>query len=160
MRAESCVIGSSTWPAKNNRAVSMIANRSAKKTGATSANSSAADARRLRRKRRSSLRIEPVEETEACMGSSGLERHIILSERSSGNSLGKRFLRYGQNGCPHQRLANHADRSGATSGRRSRQHASRPADHWPSPDRPIRPERQTVRLKRFSLPTHGAAVKL
>ena len=53
MRAESCVTVSSTWPAKNTMAVSMIANSSAKNTGATSANSTAAEPRRLRRKRRS-----------------------------------------------------------------------------------------------------------
>ena len=43
MRAESWVTVSSTWPAKNTIAVSMIANSSAKNTGATSANSTAAE---------------------------------------------------------------------------------------------------------------------
>src|ERR1700757_3066356 len=49
MRAESWVMVSSTWLAKNINPVSMIANSSAKNTGATRANSTAADPRRLRR---------------------------------------------------------------------------------------------------------------
>ncbi len=59
MRAESCVTVSSTWPAKNTIAVSMIANSSAKNTGATSANSTAAEPRRLRRNRRNAVLNEP-----------------------------------------------------------------------------------------------------
>ena len=46
---------SSTWPAKNTIAVSRIANSSAKNTGATSANSMAAEPRRLRRNRRNAV---------------------------------------------------------------------------------------------------------
>src|SRR4051812_3325469 len=61
MRAESWVTVSRTWPAKNTMAVSMIANSSAKNTGATSANSTAAEPRRLRRKRRSAFRAAAVE---------------------------------------------------------------------------------------------------
>src|SRR3954447_4054562 len=134
MRAESCVIVSSTWPAKNIRAVSMIANRSAKNTGATSANSSAADARRLRRNCRSSLRIEPVEEAGACMGSSGLERQIILSKGLAEtrwesvsydtDSMDGRF------NVSLTMLAGPA----RDQRRRSYQNASRPADHRRSPD--------------------------
>src|SRR3954468_16965233 len=55
MRAESWVTVSSTWLAKNTMAVSMIANSNAKNTGATSANSTAAEPRRLRRKRRNAF---------------------------------------------------------------------------------------------------------
>ena len=51
---------SSTWPAKKMMAVSMIANSSAKNTGATRANSTAADPRRLRRNRRNALVTENV----------------------------------------------------------------------------------------------------
>src|SRR5882724_3071059 len=52
VRAESCVAVSSIWLAKNTIASSMIANRRPKKTGATSANSTAAEPRWLRRNRR------------------------------------------------------------------------------------------------------------
>ena len=55
MRAEFWVMVSSTWPAKNTIAVSMIANNRAKNTGATRANSTAAEPRRLRRNRRKML---------------------------------------------------------------------------------------------------------
>ena len=51
-RAESCVAVSSTWLAKNTSASSMVANRRAMKIGATSANSTTAEPRRLRRNRR------------------------------------------------------------------------------------------------------------
>src|SRR6185312_15353862 len=53
IRADSCVTVSSTWPARNMIPVSMIANRSAKNTGATRANSIAAEPLRSRRNRRS-----------------------------------------------------------------------------------------------------------
>ena len=52
---------SSTWLAKNISAVSMIANNSAKKIGATSANSTAAEPRRLPRNRRSAVRSMNLE---------------------------------------------------------------------------------------------------
>jgi hypothetical protein len=52
---------SSSWLAKNTMPVSMIANNSAKNTGATNANSTAADPRRLRRNRRNVFRTEAVE---------------------------------------------------------------------------------------------------
>src|SRR5665647_2859134 len=61
MRAEFWVMVSRTWPAKNTMAVSMIANNSAKNTGATSANSTAAEPRRLRRNRRNIFRNEAFE---------------------------------------------------------------------------------------------------
>src|ERR1044071_9474367 len=61
-RAESCVTVSRTWPAKNTIAVSMIANSRAKNIGATIANSTAAEPRRLRRKRRSALRVAASED--------------------------------------------------------------------------------------------------
>src|SRR5882757_6787394 len=61
IREESCVTVSSTWPAKKMIAVSMIANSSAKNTGATSANSTAAEPRRLRRKRRNAFLTVTVE---------------------------------------------------------------------------------------------------
>jgi hypothetical protein len=54
------VIVSSTWLAKNISAVSMIANSSAKNSGATSANSTTAEPRPLRRKRRNKVRNEAV----------------------------------------------------------------------------------------------------
>ena len=60
-RAEVCVTVSSTWPAKNTIAVSMIANSRAKNTGATSANSTASEPRRLRRNRRNRFRTEALE---------------------------------------------------------------------------------------------------
>src|SRR5579863_773802 len=62
-RADSCVTVSRTWLAKNIRPVSMIANSSAKKTGATSANSTAADPLRLRRNRRNIFAVEAVRAT-------------------------------------------------------------------------------------------------
>src|SRR6266436_7978141 len=62
MRAESCVTVSSTWLAKNTSAVSRIANSSAKNFGATSANSTAAEPRRLRRNRRSAFPMEAMGE--------------------------------------------------------------------------------------------------
>jgi hypothetical protein len=51
-RAESCALISRIWPAKNTSAVSMMANSSRKNIGATIANSTAADPRRLRLNRR------------------------------------------------------------------------------------------------------------
>ena len=51
-RDVSWVTVSSTWLAKNTIAISMIANRTAKNIGATSANSTAAEPLRLRRNRR------------------------------------------------------------------------------------------------------------
>src|ERR1700719_2830257 len=61
MRAESWVMVSSTWLAKNINPVSMIANSSAKNTGATRANSTAAEPRRLRRNRYKMVLTEAVE---------------------------------------------------------------------------------------------------
>src|SRR5258708_2899403 len=61
MRADSCVMVSSTCPAKNKIAVSRIANSSAKNTGATRANSTTVAPRRLRRNRRNALRSEARE---------------------------------------------------------------------------------------------------
>src|SRR5476649_2817970 len=49
------------WLAKNTSAVSMIANSSAKNTGATSANSTAAEPLRLRRNRRNAFLTAAVE---------------------------------------------------------------------------------------------------
>jgi hypothetical protein len=49
------------WLAKNTIDVSMIANSRAMNTGATSANSTAAEPRRLRRNRRNLFRNEAVE---------------------------------------------------------------------------------------------------
>ena len=62
-RAESWVTVSSTWLAKNMVAVSMIANSNAKNTGATNANSIAADPRRLRRKQRNALLMGTLDAT-------------------------------------------------------------------------------------------------
>src|ERR1700738_4370839 len=70
MRAESCVTVSSTWPAKKTIAVSMIANSSAKNTGATKANSTAAEPGRLRRNRRKALLTEAVEAADDGIGQS------------------------------------------------------------------------------------------
>src|SRR3954463_1056363 len=61
VRAEFCPMVSSTWFAKNMIAVSIIANSSAKNTGATSANSTAAEPRRVRRNRRNVFCNEAVE---------------------------------------------------------------------------------------------------
>ena len=71
-RAESCVTVSSTWLAKNTIAVSMIANSSAKNTGATSANSTAAEPRRLRRNRRKAFLKEAGE-----AAGDGIEQSLI-----------------------------------------------------------------------------------
>src|SRR6185436_14846217 len=51
---------SSSWPAKNTSAASIIANSIAKNNGATSANSTAVDPRRLRRNRRNTFLTETV----------------------------------------------------------------------------------------------------
>src|SRR5476649_388803 len=69
-RAEFWVIVSRTWLAKNTMAVSMIANSNAKNTGATRANSTAAEPPRLRRNRR---RIFPAEAFEATGDGIGLD---------------------------------------------------------------------------------------
>ena len=63
MRAEFWVMVSRTWLAKNTMAVSMIANSNAKNTGATSANSTAAEPPRLRRNRRRTFPAGAVEAT-------------------------------------------------------------------------------------------------
>src|ERR1700760_2196051 len=97
MRAEFCVMVSNTWLAKNIIAVSMIANRSAKKIGATIANSNAADARRLRRKRLSNVRNDAGGVGDD-IGSSNFRATINSSERNSRNSLAKCFSRWEPNG--------------------------------------------------------------
>ncbi len=78
MRAEFCVIVSSTWLAKNMSAVSRMANSSAKNTGATSANSTAAEPRRLRPNRRSTFRRELVG---AAGGDIGNPQSAIISRQ-------------------------------------------------------------------------------
>ena len=70
MRAEFCVIVSSTWLAKNISAVSMMANNSAKNIGATRANCTTAEPRRLRRNRPSNERSETVEAADDDIGQS------------------------------------------------------------------------------------------
>jgi hypothetical protein len=63
MRADVSVMVSSAWVAKNIKAVSIIANSSAKNIGATRANSTTAEPRRLRRNRRKTLLLVAVEVT-------------------------------------------------------------------------------------------------
>ena len=75
---------SSTWPARNTIAVSMMANSSAKNTGATSANSIAAEPRRLRRNPRNAVRNEPV-----AAADDDIEQSLIRD----GNLLPARFTR-------------------------------------------------------------------
>src|SRR5882672_7676475 len=82
MRAESCVTVSSTWPAKKTMAVSMIANSSAKNTGATKANSTAAEPRRLRRNLRNALLTEACEAAGDGIGES-LESRTATAARQS-----------------------------------------------------------------------------
>src|SRR5262245_26230762 len=77
---------SSTWVAKNINAASMMANKSAKNIGATSANCTTASPFRLYRKRRIKLANEAVE---AGVGDMGNPRTIIsakdLAETDCGN---------------------------------------------------------------------------
>src|SRR3954470_5942700 len=120
MRAESWVTVSSTWPAKNTIAVSMMANSSAKKTGATSANSTAAEPRRLRRKRRSAVLVATSEGIAHSSGATGLpsalaetDCRIVSPDRSRMHrsvNLGLTFL---QAGKPVYRFVDRGhDRSG------------------------------------------------
>src|SRR6186713_467230 len=60
IRAVSCVAFSRSWPAKNNIAPSRIANSTQKNNGATSAKSTAAEPRRLRRNRSSAFLVTTV----------------------------------------------------------------------------------------------------
>ena len=88
MRAASCVTVSSTWLAKNINATSMMANSRPKKIGATSANSTAAEPRRLRLNRRNADLVKAM----GC----GIKRALgsrDLGSRDLGNrDLGNREL--------------------------------------------------------------------
>src|ERR1700694_1413099 len=78
MRAEFWGMVSSTWPAKNMMAVSIIANSSAKNSGAPRANSTAADPRRLRRNRRNTFRTEALE-----AAGDGIEKSLRRQQSSA-----------------------------------------------------------------------------
>lgn len=72
---------SSTWLAKNMIAVSMMANNNAKKTGATSANSTAADPRRLPRNRRRAVLSVNLEGTGDGIASNSPAAAIICPDQ-------------------------------------------------------------------------------